>query len=197
MKNILLLLIVFLASTLKADDDTVQKEVQQLVSLINSGNKVGIESKILDIMNYDTFFIKVLSANGVDKSFWKSSLQEGERNQIKRRYNNYYVTNYFSMLTDCKNMVLVLKGPDPVQSLRKYNGQYTCNNDNGTRKSIELLTLNNKVIDININGISFIKNESESGEFAKLNDLDDDEKKKLLLGDDENSKSNKTNRKTK
>jgi ABC-type transporter MlaC component len=176
--------ILFFGGSAFAADPIVDK-INNLVQIVNgsgdsNSKEQKIEAEVLNLMNYNVFFIKVLKDNG--GKFW-NSLSSSEREAVKKKYNSQYVKNYFNMITDCKPLSVVLDDGRAVGSsgkIKKFEGYYTCSANLSEKKTLGVVSADNKVIDITINGASFIKNEGEG--FVSVVDKSDEEKKRFLLG---------------
>ena len=164
------------------DDVAIKEKINNLVKIVNENESANsregrIESEVLNLINYNVFFIKVLKdKNG---TFW-STLSEAERGDIKKKYNSKYVKTYFNMITDCKPLKVNLdEGRMVGEKITKFDGSYTCSDDMSSKKTLGIISAQGKVVDITINGASFIKNEGEG--FIGIADKSNDEKKKFLL----------------
>ena len=172
----------FKNNSLASENISIKEKINNLVKIVNENQSADsredrIENEVFRLMNYNIFFIKVLKdKNG---GFW-SSLSEVERSEIKKKYNSKYVKNYFNMITVCKPLKVNLDDGRIVgKKITKFEGSYTCSDNMSSKKTLGIISAQDKIIDITINGASFIKNEGDS--FLEIIEKNDDEKKKFLL----------------
>ncbi len=158
---------IFIAQTSHADN--ISDGIDQIANIINSSSSLEqkenrVEPIVKSLMNYNKFFNHIAG-----KDFW-SSLTTEEKNQIIESNNKKYIKDYFNKITECKTFSVKEVG-DSSKQKRLFS--YTCNNET---KNLDVITMNAKIVDVQIAGVSFIQTEK-----AKLTNLSEEEKKNTLL----------------
>ncbi len=153
-------------------DDLILTEIKKLETIVNNKSS-AINSKekeiatvVLAMMDYDKFFEYIAG-----KDLWKS-IDNETKSKIITRNNKKYVQDYFTKISSCKTFSIneVLSTSQSKKRMFSYN----CDGEN---KNLDLVMRNNKVLNIQVEGVSFINIEKTRLDNAK----NDEEKKQMLL----------------
>lgn len=151
MKKIIMSLFLILLlgfSEVRASD--IISEIKNFETIVNKGGNVKgqIQAKVLRLYDYDYFFSKALGNED-----W-NSLNATEKQKMKLSYNAEFVNKYFGDLMACHN----LKISTLTQNGSVITGTYKCSV--GEPSGLKFIVYRGKIADIQMKGMSFVRNES-------------------------------------
>ena len=162
-------------------DGNVQKiknRIEKMQQIVNdkSGKEETkereIESMMKEIMDYNSFFEKVMPKNKSGKSIW-TEFNEQEKTKIIDIYNREYVVTYFQVLTQCSPLkITFLNKIEEGKSYDTLKGTYTCS-ASGESKTFNILKAKSstKVMNIVLGPISFLFNQKKDLEEKTAADI--------------------------
>jgi ABC-type transporter MlaC component len=129
-------------------------QIENIINEIKNQNhetRSKLTRATFSLFDYNHFFLSSIP------HIWKEANQN-EKRKITSYYNQYFVNKYFSDILACKNINFNL-----VDQTSSVICSYTCSNSREKRAQvIRFLKSGSKVSDIQLKGISFLRNEGDS-----------------------------------
>lgn len=156
---ICIFLTIFNANTFPSWANT--SKINSIIEIVKKDSKKSSLAKqqisqiTIDLFDYNYFF------NYAIPHIWQNT-NASEKNKITKIYNEKFINKYFSELISCQNLHATLQKRDS-----EILCTYTCDNNYDNKadyrpQTIRFVMRGDKVIDMRLRGMSFLRNEGGS-----------------------------------